>query len=685
VEQLEDRLAPASAPAGFTIWQVAGGLTSPTLMEFAPDGRLFVSEQGGDLRVIKDGTLLPTPFVHINVDSRGERGLLGIAFDPNFATNHYVYVYYTVPGTTAHNRVSRFTANGDTAVAGSEVDIFDLDPLSTAQNHNGGSIHFGTDGKLYVSAGENGNPANAQSLNTVLGKILRINPDGTIPTDNPFYSATTGNNRAIWALGLRNPFTFAVQPGTGRIFIDDVGSSPPRAREEIDDGIAGSNYGWPNSEGLRQPTDTPTTIGIYRDPLYNYSHDDGSSAITGGTFYDPATDQFPAAYVGDYFFSDLGGGYIKVFNPSSNGVALFATGFNLPTDLKVSSDGSLYVLSHGDGAVYMIRSTYTSLGGQLNSITWNTNQAGQQVALAIAADNELYTMTEASGSGWTGWTRLGGNLLQITAARNADGRLEVFAIAADNELYTMTEAPGSGSGWTGWVRLGGNLLQITAAANADGRLEVFTVAADNELYTMTQTVANGSTWTGWTRLGGDLKLIATAANADGRLQVFSIAADSALWTTAQTTANGSTWTDWMKLGGILKQIAATANADGRLQVSAIALDNELYTMTETAASASTWTGWVRLGGALKQLAVAANADGRLEVIAIAADDSPWTTAQTAANGSTWSDWSKVGGGVKQLVLGITADGRLEIFGIGMDDALWLTEQTSPGASTWASP
>ena len=112
-------------------------------MQFAPDGRLFVCEQGGRLRVIKNGALLPTPFVTLTVNSAGERGLLGVAFDPAFATNHFVYVYYTATTPTMHNRISRFTANGDVAVAGSEVVILELDNLSSATNHNGGALAFG--------------------------------------------------------------------------------------------------------------------------------------------------------------------------------------------------------------------------------------------------------------------------------------------------------------------------------------------------------------------------------------------------------------------------------------------------------------------------------------------------------------------------------------------------------------
>src|SRR5215211_4415512 len=251
----------ATLPANFTE-TIISGIGSPTAMEIAPDGRIFVCQQGGSLRVIKNGVLLSTPFLTLNVDPNGERGLLGIAFDPNFAANNFLYVYYTVPSTPRHNRVSRFTANGDVAVPGSELAILELDNLSSATNHNGGAIHFGPDGKLYVAVGENATPQNAQTLSNRLGKVLRINSDGRIPSDNPFFNTATGANRSIWALGLRNPFTFAFQRGTNRLFINDVGQN---TWEEINDGIAGSNYGWPATEG-------ETTNPTYRSPLFAYPH-----------------------------------------------------------------------------------------------------------------------------------------------------------------------------------------------------------------------------------------------------------------------------------------------------------------------------------------------------------------------------------------------------------------------------
>src|SRR5439155_17056906 len=254
----------------------------------------------------------------VTTDPNGERGLLGVAFDPDFADNQWVYIYYTAADSSPHNRVSRFTANGDVADPGSETFILELNDLSEADNHNGGAIHFGLDGKLYVAVGDNGYSPNSQTLDNLLGKIPRINADGSIPDDNPFFNTATGVNRAIWAVGLRNPFTFAIQPGTGRMLINDVGGS---SWEEINDGFASANYGWPNCEGACSPTD-PSFI----DPIYQYSHDEGC-AIVGGAFYNPVATQFPPEYTGVYFFADLCGGWIRELDPANaNQVTTFATG-----------------------------------------------------------------------------------------------------------------------------------------------------------------------------------------------------------------------------------------------------------------------------------------------------------------------------------------------------------------------
>jgi glucose/arabinose dehydrogenase len=353
-EPLEDRLTPVTLPPGFTESVFAAGLTGPTAMAVAPDGQVFVAEQGGTLRVVQNGTVLSTPFVSLAVDSAGERGLIGVALDPQFAANGFVYVHYTVPGSPAHNRVSRFTAAGNVAAAGSEFPVLDLDPLSGATNHNGGAIHFGPDGKLYVAVGDNATGANAQSLTNRLGKILRINADGTIPADNPaaidgLGAVPAGPTRAIWAAGLRNPFTFTFDPA-GRMLINDVGQS---AFEEINPGRAGANYGWPQTEGTFDPGAFPA----FTAPVYAYSHTgphpfDGV-AVVGGAF---GPGSFPSDYAGDYLFSDLTGGWIDRLDAATGAVTNFAdapTGRQI-VGLDTGPGGQLIYLARSRGAIYQI-------------------------------------------------------------------------------------------------------------------------------------------------------------------------------------------------------------------------------------------------------------------------------------------------------------------------------------------
>ena len=200
------------------------------------------------------------------------------------------------------------------AETGSEFVLIDSIPSETGW-HNGGAIDFGPDGKLYVAVGEGHHEDNAQLLTTLSGKLLRINADGTIPTDNPFYGTATGNNRAIWSLGLRNPFTFDIENATGRIFINNVGEN---AYEEINQAWAGPNngsnagfnFGWPMCEGPLEPAWAPATTPRSSIPSTT-TQTGGDCAITGGSFYDPQTLNFPAEYVGDYFFADYCDGWIK--------------------------------------------------------------------------------------------------------------------------------------------------------------------------------------------------------------------------------------------------------------------------------------------------------------------------------------------------------------------------------------
>jgi glucose/arabinose dehydrogenase len=374
-------------------------------MAVAPDGRVFVAQQGGALRVVRNGALLSQPFLTVSVNSSGERGLLGIAFDPNFATNNFVYVYYTTSAAPIHNRVSRFTANAanpDVAAAGSEVQLLNLPSLSSATNHNGGAIHFGTDGKLYIAVGDNANTANAQPLTTPLGKILRINADGSIPSDNPFLSQTTGINQTIWGRGLRNPFNFAIDRTNGRIHLNDVGQD---TWEEVNHAIAGANFGWPQTEGPN-----PAGVAGVRYPVHSYQNAGSFCAVTGAAFYRPTTATFPAEYAGRYFFGDYCGGFIRTLSPPNFATSEgFATSISSLVDIQVHPDGSLYYLARGGG-------------GELFRVQYTANTApsisSHPASVTVAAGQTATFRVTASGTAplQYQWQRNGVNIANATSA-----------------------------------------------------------------------------------------------------------------------------------------------------------------------------------------------------------------------------------------------------------------------------
>jgi glucose/arabinose dehydrogenase len=352
--------AATNLPEDFEEIEIVGSLRAPTNMEFSPDGRLFVLEQAGKILIIKNGELLPTPFLALEeVDSSAEGGLLGLAFDPQFNINRRFYVYYTKTGDPSTNQVSRFTVsatNPDVADPRSELVI--LDGIPAGLQHNGGHTQFGPDGKLYVATGEITKRSYAQSLKTLAGKILRINPDGSVPDDNPFVG-TPDVRGEIWAYGLRNPFAGDTDPVTGRMYINDVGR---KRADEINLGVAGANYGWPECEG-----ECENPHPDFEDPIYTYSQQTGC-AITGGAFYRGT--QFPEEYQGSYFFADLCKGWIKRLLPDGTAVDFVTEGPDIMVDLEVSPDGNLYYLlysksgsyttseslpTEADGAVYKIQ------------------------------------------------------------------------------------------------------------------------------------------------------------------------------------------------------------------------------------------------------------------------------------------------------------------------------------------
>jgi glucose/arabinose dehydrogenase len=381
---------------------VVSGMASSTTFAFAPDGRIFVCEKNGKLRVVKNNTLLPTEAILLTVQPSGERGLIGVAVDPAFATNNFVYLYYTVPS-PLHNRVSRFTFSGDVISPVSEQILVELDGLS-ATNHNGGALAFGPDGKLYIAVGDNAVSANSQSLANRHGKILRINADGSIPTDNPssfagISGSPTGANMAIWCVGLRNPYTMAFNAANGLFFVNDVGGG---GWEEINDcTVGGKNYGWPQTEGVFNQSSFPN----YTLPVYAYGHGSGpgvGNAITGGCFLTASNSNYSTEYIGNYFYMDWTSNWIErlVFtqpnmtktteNARIKGnlawaSSLFATGTSGGgLAINVGADGNLYYVS--GGSLLKIVSSNVALPIKLQKFT--AQAAGANALLQWSSSDE---------------------------------------------------------------------------------------------------------------------------------------------------------------------------------------------------------------------------------------------------------------------------------------------------------
>ena len=337
---------------------LATGFDLPTSMEFLPDGRLLLVELAGRVRLLAPpyNQTSPTPFLQItNIGSAGvQQGIYDIALDPNFSTNRHYYVFYTL-GSPNRDRLSRFTANAAATgtVAGSELVLYQ-DPQDANAEHHGGAITFRGDGKLYFTTGEHFDAGVAQELDNPRGKIHRINLDGTAPTDNPFYDGAGSNVDSIWAYGLRNPYRASYDAPTGRLYLGDVGGNDwATAKEEVNVGVAGANYGWPNSEGA--------CSGACTSPLYSYAHNGRDASVTGGFVYRGS--QFPASYVGSYFFADYTQNWIKrlVLDPAGNVTSV--VNFE-PADGSVDGPyGDIVYLTEGpDGAIYYLDLGYSDIG-----------------------------------------------------------------------------------------------------------------------------------------------------------------------------------------------------------------------------------------------------------------------------------------------------------------------------------
>jgi glucose/arabinose dehydrogenase len=378
----------------------------PVGIAWAPDGRAFIWQKDGIIKMLKGGTLLSTNVLDIRskVNSDGDRGLIGFALDPSFSTNHYFYVGYVYEGsatdldgnTPRTERVTRFQmdpANPDRALASSETVIVGKvsDPncnrgtqdcmTSLRGEHTIDHLMFGKDGKLYISLGDGASSSgtnalsfNAQNVDYLNGKLLRVNKDGTGPSDNPFYNGNPSANRSkVYDMGLRNPYRFTIHPSTGEVYIGDVGWFQ---WEEINRG-KGHNFGWPcyegaidsdgdpfNKEMSRYQSDFPSkcdavSASSVTPPSWAYPHISGGdgASITMGTFYTGTI--YPTSYQGKLFFSDYVNSFIKYATLNSDGsiasVHDFATNVGGPVYLTQGPDQNLYYIDIITGSIHRIK------------------------------------------------------------------------------------------------------------------------------------------------------------------------------------------------------------------------------------------------------------------------------------------------------------------------------------------
>ena len=380
-----------------TLQSFATGFDSPVEITNAGDSRLFVVQKGGLIRILNsNGTVNTTPFLNLSsiITTNGERGLLGLAFHPNYGTNGYFFVNYTnLSGNTVIARYSVNSVNPDIANTTGTILMTIAQPYS---NHNGGSIKFGSDGYLYIGMGDGGSagdPDNrAQNINDNLGKMLRIDvnstiaPYYTIPTTNPFVGVA--GNDEIWAIGLRNPWKFSFNRSNGDLWIADVGQSSVEEINKIVNPLpnTGINLGWRCYEGnSTYNTSGCAPVGTMTFPFAQYARSGGACSVTGGYFY---TGSAYPNFQNHYFFTDYCDDKIRMVN--SAGVITTTTSFSGNNFVTFGEDmnGELYIAGISSGTIYkIIDSSLSSSDFENNGFSLYPNPAKESFTIKNSTSN----------------------------------------------------------------------------------------------------------------------------------------------------------------------------------------------------------------------------------------------------------------------------------------------------------
>ena len=448
-----DSAEAANPPPNFADIRVANEIFSPISMEFTPDGRLFVMTDSGLAHVIENDRLLTTPLFDFRgrVDDFGDRGLFNVALDNNFSQNGFIYIVYVFDtnGTddgVGRTRLSRLTVNGNTA--SNEVVLFEDFPDADVDLHYGGAVEHGPDGRLYVSIGDHLLGRNGQDRTNLAGSVIRLNTDGTIPGDNPFFNELSGVNRAIYSFGLRNPWQMEQNPRTGQIFISDVGAD---RYEELNVLQRGGNFGWFEAEGPKDPGDPASFI----DPLWAYPHSDrepnnslAGCAIVGGAFYETPNPTFPSEFQGQYFTGDFCEGYIVSVNPNNGVTTRFLDGFDFGLlDLEVSPvNGDLYYIDqtfNGDNTFPRGGVGKISFVGEQTDI--NISSQPSDVSIARGGNATFFVAATGPGDLTYQWRRNGafipGETASMLRVNNVDpGDEALYSVNVTSNGQTVRSA-----------------------------------------------------------------------------------------------------------------------------------------------------------------------------------------------------------------------------------------------------
>jgi len=576
---------PAAAQITLGFEPVASGLASPVGAVHAGDGsgRLFIVEQAGRIRIHDGAQLLATPFLDVSalVSCCGERGLLGLAFHPDYATNGLFYVHYT--DTAGNTAIARYQVSANPNVADSASGQLLLSVAQPFANHNGGQIAFGPDGYLYVGLGDGGDagdPGNrAQSLGTLLGKILRIDVDGAfpyaIPPSNPFL-ATPGALPEIWAYGLRNPWRFSFDRQTGDLLIGDVGQSQ---REEVDfqpaASAGGQNYGWRLMEGsLCYNPPTGCNDGTLTLPILEYDHSVGCS-ITGGYRYRGA--RFPQL-VGRYFYGDFCSGRIwggSQSGPTWSTVELVDTTLSI-TSFGEDEGGEVYVVHYGSGSNGTLQRIVETSQSFLLTVSRTGTGTGTVVSApagircgsacsAVFGSGAHATLvaTPAAGSVFTGWSG-GGCSGTGSCVVTIGGATAVTAAFSTAVTLTVTRN-GTGTGTITSVPSGIGCPVTCAASYAPGTPVTLTAQADL-----------GSSFGGWSGACSGTDACVVTMNADATVNATFAQQGFVLSVTATGSGSVSSSPAGIECGAT----CAAAFAPGTS-----------VTLTAVAAGGATFSGW----------------------------------------------------------------------------------------------